>query len=187
MTNNKGKQPAEPPYHRLPEASGGSLSSVAPTPATATRQLVHTSTAPPTGPWKHITHLRFCNSWNPDASVNRSRGAQQYNCAVSPASLQCSPHSLYGANLTFTPVRFTHAKVHQQLQQQGVIANNCAVNQQYYSLQQRAAEYACVATEIRLCAALVPIKSQLLPLPLRQLCLSQQLRPLSSLLLSQQQ
>ncbi|KAI9326503.1 hypothetical protein DFJ73DRAFT_766782 [Zopfochytrium polystomum] len=37
----------------------------------------------------------------------------------------------------------------QQLQQRGAVANNHAVNQQYYSLQQCAAEYACVATEMR--------------------------------------
>ncbi|KAI9321140.1 hypothetical protein DFJ73DRAFT_769201 [Zopfochytrium polystomum] len=40
--------------------------------------------------------------------------------------------------------------VRQQLQQRGAVANNHAVNQQYYSLQQRAAEYAHVATEMRL-------------------------------------
>ncbi|KAI9361271.1 hypothetical protein DFJ73DRAFT_793372 [Zopfochytrium polystomum] len=49
-----------------------------------------------------------------------------------------------GANLAVAPVRFTRAEVRQQLQQRGAVANNRAVNQQYYSLQQRAAEYALV-------------------------------------------
>ncbi|KAI9324102.1 hypothetical protein DFJ73DRAFT_768576 [Zopfochytrium polystomum] len=56
-----------------------------------------------------------------------------------------------GANLAVAPVRFSRAEVRQQLQQRGAVANNRAVNQQYYSLQQRAAEYARVATEMRVC------------------------------------
>ncbi|KAI9334359.1 hypothetical protein DFJ73DRAFT_764161 [Zopfochytrium polystomum] len=66
-----------------------------------------------------------------------------------PRAQGAPPVSFMGANLAVAPVRFTRAEVRQQLQQQGAVANNRAVNQQYYSLQQRAAKYARVATEMR--------------------------------------
>ncbi|KAI9330039.1 hypothetical protein DFJ73DRAFT_765505 [Zopfochytrium polystomum] len=130
MTKNKGKQPAADA--RGPQ--GGR------SPGTALSERLPETNSTPSG------------SVIASASLAAPTAAPQLTTEnVSPTSFATAgtlTHSFIGANLAVTPVRFTRAEVHQQLQQRGAVANNRAVNQQYCSLQQRAAEYARVATEM---------------------------------------
>ncbi|KAI9333952.1 hypothetical protein DFJ73DRAFT_764235 [Zopfochytrium polystomum] len=162
MTKNKGKQPAADARgpqggrspettrsHRLPETngtpSGSVIAAASPTAPTVAPQLTADNVSPTSAYATAGTLTRQLTAPEgrsttvvptiPPARGPRARGA---------------PHvSFMGANLAVAPVRFTRAEVRQQLQQRGAVANNRAVNQQYYSLQQRAAEYARVATEMR--------------------------------------
>ncbi|KAI9317355.1 hypothetical protein DFJ73DRAFT_769991 [Zopfochytrium polystomum] len=134
MTKNKGKQPAadaQGPPERADlltngTPSGSVIAAASPTAPTAAPQLTAENVSPTSA---------FATAGTLTLRGPRARGAP--------------PVSFMGANLAVAPVRFTRAEVRQQLQQRGAVANNRAVNQQYYSLQQRAAEYARVATEMR--------------------------------------
>ncbi|KAI9337616.1 hypothetical protein DFJ73DRAFT_962328 [Zopfochytrium polystomum] len=155
MTKNKGKQPAADAQgpqggrspgtalsYRLPETnstpSGSVIAAASPAAPTAAPQLTAENVSPTSafvtaGTLTHQSTAPEGRSTTVVPTIPPARG---------PRARGAPPVSLMGANLAVAPVRFTHAEVRQQLQQQGAVANNRAVNQQYYSLQQRAAEYA---------------------------------------------
>ncbi|KAI9329377.1 hypothetical protein DFJ73DRAFT_765723 [Zopfochytrium polystomum] len=162
MTKNKGKQPAADAQgpqsgrspgtalsYRLPETnstpSGSVIAAASPTAPAAAPQLT-TENVSPTSAFATAGTLTRQST----APEGRSTTVvPTIPPARGPHARGAPPVSFMGANLAVAPVRFTRAEVRQQLQQRGAVANNRAVNQQYYSLQQRAAEYARVATEMR--------------------------------------
>ncbi|KAI9356257.1 hypothetical protein DFJ73DRAFT_758694 [Zopfochytrium polystomum] len=153
MTKNKGKQPAvsgTTRSNRLPKASdpreSASSGSVPSAPTFAT-----TSSAAPT--MQLTSPAAACSSAAPKLTPGNMSPTSAFATAGTQTRLSTAPE---GRSIAVVPTipsacdPVLKASPH-SLQQQGAVANNHAVNQQYYSLQQRAAEYACVATEMRVC------------------------------------